>query len=134
MSDPLDALYKELDRRSRAERRLFIRQQIADAKRVARALKAAGVPVRSATIAGTVYEFNNRIGQCHVSAKEPGFGLEQDAAAPPSGSSKTEACKLALDSALATARKLKSASRPISPRNTSRNGANVFALKSRSRT
>jgi hypothetical protein len=52
-----DALFKELDRRSRAERRLFIRQQIVDAKRFARALKAAGVPVRSATIAGIIYEF-----------------------------------------------------------------------------
>jgi hypothetical protein len=57
MRDNFEAYCKALDRISRTNRRKFLNQQIADAKRIARGLKAAGVPVRAATIAGIPFEF-----------------------------------------------------------------------------
>jgi methylphosphotriester-DNA--protein-cysteine methyltransferase len=51
-----DKLLRAMDRISQAQRRKWLRQQIADALRVATAAKAAGFPVRSWTIAGVRYE------------------------------------------------------------------------------
>jgi hypothetical protein len=54
--DDLERCYRDLDRIKRAERRARIRQEIAEGLRVVEAAKAAGLPVRGATIAGVALE------------------------------------------------------------------------------
>ena len=50
------ALFRELGRLKRAERRARMRQEIADGLRVVEAAKAAGLPIKAATIAGVALE------------------------------------------------------------------------------
>jgi len=54
--DDLERCCRDLDRIKRAERRARIRQEIAEGLRVVEAAKAAGLPVRGATIAGVALE------------------------------------------------------------------------------
>jgi hypothetical protein len=54
--DDLEACCRELDRLARAKRRAQFRQEVADGLRVVEAAKAAGLPVRAATIAGVALE------------------------------------------------------------------------------
>ena len=78
--------------------------------------------------------------KCRVREKVLIYGSDQlveTSQAPliaPDGSSKTTDTKSALAAAQATAQKLKESSRDTSRRNTSRRGANVISLKSRSPT
>lgn len=65
MTDNLDArqraFWRAWDRSNMAQRRKWMRMQLADALRVARIMKAAGFPMRSATIMGVAYEFGEPV-------------------------------------------------------------------------
>jgi hypothetical protein len=54
--DDLKGYCRAVDRLNRAKRRAQFRQELADGQRVLEAAKAAGLPIRGATIAGVTLE------------------------------------------------------------------------------
>jgi hypothetical protein len=54
--DNLERYCRAVDRLNRAKRRAQFRQEVADGLRVVEAAKAAGLPVKGATIAGVTLE------------------------------------------------------------------------------
>jgi len=85
-------------------------------------------------------EIDRMFERCRVTPQEPDFGLDQREkmktaiSASPSGSSRTESDKLALDAVMATMLKLKNSSRRTSPKNTSQNVVSGRFQKSASST
>ena len=83
----------------------------------------------------TLADIRDMRAKCRVKARGPDYGCESSAPEPevapepPSGSSRTEPGKLALDAAKATALRLKQGWPPISTPNTPRPGVNVISLK-----
>lgn len=100
-------------------------------------LEAARGRLQIARIAGKDFvilaSIKEMIATCRVQAKAPDYGSDLHARTgtkPPIGSSSTTADKLALDLALASAKRLKDGSPTTSPANTHRNVSNIHNLKS----
>jgi Flp pilus assembly protein TadB len=68
--DDLEGYCRAVDRLNRAERRARFRQELADGLRVIAAAKAAGLPIKAATIAGVNLEIGAPF-EREISAEDP---------------------------------------------------------------